>query len=200
MTFINASLLAGVIMAGLPILLHLMMRAKPKRIEFPALRLLQSRQTSNSRKMRVRHLLLLLLRAILIAVAVLALTRPSLPAARYGLRWYEWCILAAVVALTYSLYRWKAAQAEREEPAEHLLRERRGRLKAVSVLGGLLVALLCVGVPWGVRLKAEITAPRSPLTPDIPVAAVFVFDDSLSMSYKQDGQTRLEEVFRVLGR
>lgn len=193
MTLINASLLAGVLLAGLPILLHLMMRAKPKRIEFPALRLLQSRQTSNSRRMRVRHLLLLLLRALLIAVAVLALARPSLPAAAYGLRWYEWLLLVAVVGAAVAFYRWKAKQAAAEEPPEHMLRERRGKLKATSVIIGVLLALLCVGVPWGMRVKAELDAPRSPLSPDIPVAAVFVFDNSLSMTYKHEGDTRLDE-------
>lgn len=193
MTLINATLLAGVLLAGLPILLHLMMRAKPKRIEFPALRLLQSRQTSNSRRMRVRHLLLLLLRALLITVAVLALVRPSLPAAQYGLQWYEWLLLSAVIAAAVAFYKWKEKQAAREEPAEHLLRERRGKLRAISVLIGLLLALCCVGVPWGLRVKAELQAPRSPLAPDIPAAAVFLFDNSLSMTYKHEGRTRLEE-------
>ena len=197
MTLINASLLAGVILAGLPVLLHLMMRAKPKRIEFPALRLLQTRQTSNSRRMRIRHILLLLLRAILIAVAVMALARPSLPAARYGLRWYEWLTVVAVILATLGFYRWKSRRAEHEAAAEHLLREQRGRLRAVSLLGGLLLALLCVGVPWGLRLRAELTAPRSTLTPDIPVAAIFIFDNSLSMTYKHEGRTRLEYAAQI---
>jgi hypothetical protein len=192
MTLINASLLAGVLLAGLPVLLHLMMRAKPKRIEFPALRLLLTRQTANSRRMRVRHLLLLILRALLIAVAVMALVRPSLPAAHYGLRWYEWLLLIAVIAAAVGFYRWKSKQAAQEEPAEHLLRERRTKLRGRSVLLGVLLALLCVALPWGVRVNAELSAPRSPLSPDIPVAAVFIFDNSLSMTYKHEGQTRLE--------
>src|SRR6056297_3345082 len=193
MTLINASMLAGVLLAGLPILLHLMMRAKPKRIEFPALRLLKTRQTSNSRRMRLRQILLLLLRALLIAAAVAALARPSLPAARYGLLWYEWLLLIAVAAAAFGWYYWRSVVAERTSPAEHLLRERRGRLRAFSLLGGLLAALLFVGLPWGFRLQAEITAPRSALTPDVPVAAIFAFDNSLSMEYKHQGQTRLQQ-------
>lgn len=193
MTLINASLLAGVILAGLPILLHLIMRAKPKKIEFPALRLLQTRQTSNSRRMRVRHLLLLILRAILIAVAVLALTRPSLPAARYGLRWYEWAVLIAVAAAAFGFYRWRSGKVANEEAASHVQRERRDKLKSWSVIGAVLACLLCVGLPWGVRVYGEVTAPRSPLSPDVPVAAVFVFDTSLSMTYKHESKTRLEQ-------
>lgn len=197
MTLINASLLVGVILAGLPVLLHLIMRAKPKKIEFPALRLLQSRQTSNSRRMRVRHLLLLILRALLIAVAVLALTRPSLPAAGYGLRWYEWLALIAVAGAAFGFYQWRARKVAAEEPAPHLQRERRDRLKSWSVLGAVLACLLVVGLPWGMRVYGEVTAPRSALSPDVPVAAVFVFDTSLSMTYKHESQTRLEQAVEM---
>lgn len=197
MTLINASLLAGVIFAGLPILLHLIMKAKPKRIEFPALRLLQSRQTSNARKMRVRHLLLLLLRAFLITVAALAVVRPSLPAAQYGLKWYEWILLAGVAAAAFMIYRWRASRAAAEEPAAHLLQDRRSRLKTWAAIGAMMASLLFVGLPWGVRVYGEISGPRSPLSPDVPVAAVMVFDTSLSMSYKHESLTRLEQAQEI---
>ena len=111
MTLINASILGGVLLAGLPVLLHMIMRAKPKRIEFPALQLLLVRQTTNSRRMRLRHILLLVLRAIVIVVAVLALTRPSLPPARYGLRWYEWLAFVLVIVGCVVFYRWRSARS-----------------------------------------------------------------------------------------
>lgn len=197
MTLINASMLAGVFLAAVPIVLHLIMRAKPKRIEFPALQLLQSRQTSNTRRMRVRHILLLLLRAIVIVAAVLALTRPSLPPARYGLRWYEWLALAVVIAACIALYRWLSLKAAATHAAEHQLREKRGRLRLFTVLGGLLAAAMFVGLPWGLRVRAELSAPRSPVAADIPVAAVFVFDNSLSMSYRHESRTRLEQAEQI---
>ena len=197
MTMINASLLAGVILAGLPVLLHLMMRAKPKRIEFPALRLLQTRQTSNSRRMRLRHLLLLILRAIVIAIAVMALARPSLPAAQYGLTWYEWLLLVTAIGLSAAIYYWRSNAAASKGGAEHMLRERRGRMRAATVLGGLLAILLFVAVPWGYRLRAEIMAPHSAISSDIPVAAVFLFDTSLSMTYKHESLTRLEQAMEM---
>jgi mannose/fructose/N-acetylgalactosamine-specific phosphotransferase system component IIC len=90
MTLINSSLLFGLVLATVPVLLHLIMRAKPKVIEFPALRLLQVRRPANARRMRVRQLLLLGLRMLLIAALVLAFARPSLPAANYSLQWWEW--------------------------------------------------------------------------------------------------------------
>ena len=197
MTLINASILGGVLLAGLPVLLHMIMRAKPKRIEFPALQLLLVRQTTNSRRMRLRHILLLVLRAIVIVVAVLALTRPSLPPARYGLRWYEWLAFVLVIVGCVVFYRWRSARVENETSAEHVLRERRGRLRVFTVLGGLLALLLFVGLPWGVRVQAELTGPRNAVAPDIPVSAVFVFDNSLSMTYKHESLERLEHAEQI---
>jgi hypothetical protein len=78
MTFVNLSLLAGTALVALPILLHLIMRRKPKLLEFPALRFLAKRHDTNQRSLRLRHLLLLLLRAAAIALLAFALARPSL--------------------------------------------------------------------------------------------------------------------------
>jgi len=75
--FINVSLLGGVALIALPIVLHLIMRQRPKRLEFPALRFVEKRHEVNQRRLRLRHLLLLLLRAGLIALLALALARPS---------------------------------------------------------------------------------------------------------------------------
>jgi len=76
-TFVNVSLLAGTSLIALPIVLHLIMRQRPKRFEFPALRFLQQRHETNQRRLRLRHLLLLLLRVAAIALLAFALARPS---------------------------------------------------------------------------------------------------------------------------
>jgi len=76
-TFVNFSLIAGTGLVVLPIVLHLIMRRKPKLLEFPALRFVQKRHDTNRRQLRLRHLLLLLLRAAAIALAAFALARPS---------------------------------------------------------------------------------------------------------------------------
>lgn len=78
MTFLHLSLLAGTALVALPILLHLIMRQRPKRLEFPALRFIQQRHDANRRRLRLRHLLLLLLRAAAIALLAFALARPSM--------------------------------------------------------------------------------------------------------------------------
>ena len=199
MTLINFSLLFGLGLAAIPVVLHLMMRARPKKIEFPALRLLQLRQTVNARRLRLRHILLLILRTAVLVAAVLALTRPSLPPARYGLLVWEWLVLAGVVVSCVLAYRFFSRRAAREEPADFLLRDRRARLRLMTVLGGFAAALLLVGLPWGLRVRAEITSPRSDLAENIPVAGVFVFDTSVSMTYRHESITRLERAQEIAG-
>lgn len=76
-TFINPSLLAGVLLIGIPIALHLMMKQKPQRLMFPALQFVKQRRESNQRRLKLRHLLLLLLRCAAIALLALALARPQ---------------------------------------------------------------------------------------------------------------------------
>src|SRR5438067_9183479 len=74
MTFVHPALLAGLLFVGLPVLLHLLMRQKPKHLLFPAFRFLQQKAKTNQRKIRLRHLLLLLLRMLLIALICFALS------------------------------------------------------------------------------------------------------------------------------
>jgi hypothetical protein len=70
-------LIAGAALVGLPILLHLILKQEPKRLVFPALRFLKLKQKTSERKMRLRHLLLLALRCLLIALFALALFQPT---------------------------------------------------------------------------------------------------------------------------
>ncbi len=77
MTFVNFSLLLGGLLVAVPIVLHLVMRQKPRLVEFPALRFIQKRHEANRRRLRLRHLLLLLLRAAVIAALAFALARPT---------------------------------------------------------------------------------------------------------------------------
>src|SRR5260370_29695741 len=84
MTFIYPLMLGGLVAVGLPILLHLLMRQKPKHVMFPAFRFLQQKAKRNQRKIRLRHLLLLLLRMLLLALICLALAKPRVFSDRGG--------------------------------------------------------------------------------------------------------------------
>ena len=52
------------------------MRERPRKLEFPALRFLQIRKESNRRRLKIRHLLLLLLRCLAVLLLAFALARP----------------------------------------------------------------------------------------------------------------------------
>ena len=78
MTFLFPMMLGGLALIGVPIVLHLLMRQKPKTLLFPAFRFLVQRRKSNQRKLRLRQILLLALRVLLIAAIVLAVAQPKL--------------------------------------------------------------------------------------------------------------------------
>ena len=192
MTLINSTILAGLLLAAVPLILHLTMKARPKRIEFPALRLLKVRRTANSRRMRLRQILLLVLRTLLIVILVLLFARPSLPAANYSLRWWEWAGAAIAVGLACGSYHWLNRRDSANQGGSAGLLQRQGRRRVFCLLGGLLASLLLTGIPWGLRVRAELLSPASEGSEDIPVAAVFLIDNSISMKYRQENITRLE--------
>jgi hypothetical protein len=78
MSFVHPLLLGGLLLVGVPVLIHLIMRQKPKRLPFPAFRFLLQKHRTNQTRLRLRHLLLLLLRMAVIAALCLALVRPAL--------------------------------------------------------------------------------------------------------------------------
>jgi hypothetical protein len=78
MSLLHAGLAAGVGLAALPILLHLLMRQNPKHVVFPALRLIRERQRQSKKRLRIKNWLLLLARMAILALMALALARPRL--------------------------------------------------------------------------------------------------------------------------
>ncbi len=82
-TFLHAGLAAGAALAAIPVILHLILRQKPRHEMFPALRLIRQRHRVNLRKLRIRHWLLLAMRMLLIALMALALARPSIHGASF---------------------------------------------------------------------------------------------------------------------
>lgn len=77
-SLMHAGLAGGAALAALPVILHLFMKQTPKRVIFPALRLIQERQKRSRKKLRVKNWLLLLARMALLALMALALARPRL--------------------------------------------------------------------------------------------------------------------------
>lgn len=76
MTFLHPLALLGLAAAAIPALLHLLQRRTPPELEFPPLRYLSEAERQSARRLRLRHLLLLILRTALIIAIVIAAARP----------------------------------------------------------------------------------------------------------------------------
>lgn len=88
MAFLNVYLLGGLALLGVPILVHLMMRQKPRRLPFPAFRFLRQQQKINRRRMRLQHLLLMALRMAVLAALCFALAQPKVFLPRAVAGWF----------------------------------------------------------------------------------------------------------------
>jgi hypothetical protein len=77
--FLYPLALFGLAAAAIPAVLHLFQRRSPPEAEFPALRYLSEAERRNASRLRLRHLLLLLLRTALIMSLVVAAARPLVP-------------------------------------------------------------------------------------------------------------------------
>ena len=201
MSFLHPALLGLAALAAVPVVLHLLLRPKPKKFLFPALRLIRDRKKQNSRRLKLRHLWLLLLRMAALALLAVAVARPSLPAANYAFTRWEWLTLAAVVGAVLIVYqivltRWRARQRAMEMPRHELL-YRRSLLRAGSTAAAFLLAGLLVLWPYGNRVAAEVRAPVTPVSEDQPVAAAFLFDTSMSVGLVQSGESRLDVAKRL---
>lgn len=76
MAFLAPLWLSLAALAAVPVLLHLLRRNIGARIEFPAVRYLQSAERDASRDVRTKNLLLLLLRILIVVLVALAAARP----------------------------------------------------------------------------------------------------------------------------
>jgi hypothetical protein len=77
-SFLHPLALLGLAAAAIPALLHLLQRRTPPDLEFPPLRYLSEAERQSARRLKLRHLLLLVLRTALIVAVVLAAAHPLL--------------------------------------------------------------------------------------------------------------------------
>jgi len=78
LTFLKLGLLWGAAGVAAPIVVHLVMRQKPRLVPFPALRFVRASHLASMRRHQLKHLLLLILRCLLILLLALVLARPLL--------------------------------------------------------------------------------------------------------------------------
>jgi hypothetical protein len=197
MAFLNPFLLSALGLVAIPVILHLLLRPKPKQLIFPALRLIRERRKRNVRRFRLRHWWLLFLRMAAIGLIVFGLTRPTLPAANYALTRGELLTLVTVTCAGIATYFLILNRWQRRTLPRHELEYRRSSLRAWTTVAVLLAIAFAVGWPYQRRVRAEIKSPPTTRQLDIPVAAVFLFDTSMSMDCKLEGSTRLQEAQRL---
>src|SRR3954468_15598848 len=76
MSFLTPLFLAGLSAIAIPIVIHLIQRERKRVVEFPSLMFVRRIPYQSVRRRRIRHWLLLALRAAALALLVLAFARP----------------------------------------------------------------------------------------------------------------------------
>ena len=175
MAFLNVSLLLGGAFFAIPVVLHLIMRQKPKHLVFPAVRFVKERRESNTRRLQLRHWLLLALRCAAVIIPALALARPSVASALMG----NYLALGAM-GLAFAAVATFLAVAIMRKLSRYLI----GGLAILATLLGAII--LFTGI------RAIIGGKPVLGDQEAPVAAVMVIDTSPRMEFRQDNKRRLE--------
>jgi hypothetical protein len=175
MAFLNVSLLLGGAFFAIPVILHLIMRQKPKHLVFPAVRFVKERRESNTRRLQLRHWLLLALRCAAVIIPALALARPSVASAMWGNYFALGAMGLAFAAVLLFLYVATVRKLSR------------------YLVGGLaLLATLLGAVILFTGIRALIGGKPVLGDQEAPVAAVLVIDTSPRMEFRQENKRRLE--------
>ncbi len=165
MTFLNASLLAGLLAVAIPIAVHLISRRQPRRVVFPATRFLKHQLESSRTRLRVQRWWLLALRILALAAFAAALARPQIETSMSP-RWFSIGLLALLGAALLAM----AAVAVVRRTTLAL----RYTLAAAGSLA-LVAALIAAGV-------SAASSPEITVTDDAPVALAIVIDNSIRAS------------------
>src|SRR5881296_3028127 len=76
MAFLSPFVLLGLGALAIPVLVHLIQRERKRVVEFPSLMFIRRIPYQSVRRRRIRHWFLLLMRAVAVALLVLAFARP----------------------------------------------------------------------------------------------------------------------------
>jgi len=168
-TFINWTMLFGLLALAVPILIHLLNRSRARTVDWGAMRFLLASLTSQNRRILVEEIILLALRCLLVALAVLAVARPFLPT-RSSVPWAVVlpAVLGAVVCLGVAGAMWS---------------HRRARWALLGVVA--LLAALAAGASAFERWVQELKWASGRGERDVAI----LLDASLSMTLRVEGRT-----------
>src|SRR5215813_4929393 len=80
MSFLNPAFLSALALVSIPLIIHLIRRRKLRVVPWAAMEFLRQSQKKQRRRLRIEELILLALRMLIVALAVLAFARPVLRA------------------------------------------------------------------------------------------------------------------------
>lgn len=183
MTFLHLSLLAGGLLALVPVAIHLWSQRPPKPITFPALRFVKQTVQTHRRSWQIRQWLLLALRGLVLLLMAFALARPNVHSDMLA----TWLAVGGVgVLATLATIAFLISVAGR-----------RGVSIAIAT-GSVSAILWLVTIGWSVLTLARGATAPAPQQ-DSPVAAVIIVDISPTMEYKFSNRSRLEVARELVG-
>lgn len=139
--FLNALMLAGLAGASVPLVLHLLARARYRKVDWGAMMFLLEAQSHQHQSTRLKQIILLLLRMAIVAALAVALARPVVSRDFFGLT--QRGRATAVIVLDRS-----ASMGVEEEARTRLDVAREAALRILSGLRpGDLVSLVLIGDP-----------------------------------------------------
>ncbi len=180
MALMHGMILAlGGLLLAIPVVLHLLMRPKPKVVTFPALRFVQQMERTNQRSLRLRHWVLLAIRCLLLLAVAATLARPSASSATFG----DWLNVGAgaLLSLICGLLFLFA-----------LFGSRPANLPLALVVG----AILALALAWtGYSGMAALGQGGGNLITDrqTPVATAVIIDTSPRMQYRNQNMSLLQK-------
>lgn len=138
--FLNAVMLAGLGGAVLPLVLHLLSRARYKRVEWGAMMFLQEAESEQLHSSRLRQFLLLATRMALVALIAVALARPlasgGFAALAQGQRISAVLVIDVSPSMTYPERDRTRLELAKDAALAVLTRLRRGDQASLVLLGG----------------------------------------------------------------
>ena len=167
MTFLNLPILLGLTGVAIPILIHLFNRRHARIVDWGAMQFLLSSLTSRRRRVLIEEILLMCIRCLLVALLVLAVSRPLLPV-HGAVSWVVIlpALLAASVCAAIGTVSWEQTRAR------WILLSVAAALVLIGV-GATMVEYWWQGGRWSGKGRQDI---------------VIVIDASTSMMLKTDGE------------
>ena len=195
--FLQSYFLYGLLAVSLPVLIHLLNRRKATRVQFSTLFFIRELQKKQMRRLKLRQLILLLLRALVIAMAVMAFARPTIRSSSFFLGKANVRTAAAIV-LDNSMSMRCRVQFSTLFFIRELQKKQMRRLKLRQLILLLLRALV---IAMAVMAFARPTIRSSSFflgKANVRTAAAIVLDNSMSMRWEGPTGTRYSSAIKSI--